>query len=85
MSEYKSNNGEHERSIDEGLDGFKTRVKQRTGIDFDAIPKGEKGDALLHILCKYQNIYVVGYGYPDVDSETGEETYTEFRVVDLSV
>lgn len=75
---------EFQPQFEESVDSFNKRVKERTGMDFDAIPKGEREDALLPIICKRGDVYVVGYGYPDKDPETGEEIYSEFRVVDLS-
>jgi len=63
---------------------FEARVEQSTGMKFSEIPKGEPGDIVLPILEKKGNVYVVGFGYPDEDEDTGEKTYHEFRVVDLS-
>jgi len=69
----------------ESMEGFKARVKERTGMDFDSIPKGERGDAVRHIMLKRGDLIVVGYDdHPDQDPETGETIFKEFRVVDLS-
>ena len=69
----------------ESMENFKDRVEEQTGIPFDQIPKGEENDIIGgHIFCKKDNVYVVGIGYPDEDPDTGEETYHQFRVVDLS-
>ena len=54
-------------------------------MKYDDIPRGEDNDIIGgHIFCKRWDVYVVGVGYPDEDPETGEETYHEFKVVDLS-
>lgn len=63
---------------------FEKRVEEATGMKLSEIPKGEKNDASLHKLAVHGDVYVVGYGQPDKDDETGEETFSEFRVVDLS-
>lgn len=69
----------------EAMDAFKKRVEERIDIKYDDIPKGEPDDLLGgHIFCKRGEVYVIGVGYPDQDPETGEETYNEFKIVDLS-
>lgn len=68
----------------ESFEEFKKRVLTATGVNFDDIPKGNEQDALLHIFCRWGDIYVVGVDqYPEKDND-GNEIYKEFRVVDLS-
>lgn len=70
----------------ESLDAFKQRAEASTGVKFDEIPKGEENDLIGgHIFVKRGDLYVVGVDqYPEQDPESGEETFKEFRVVDLS-
>lgn len=34
-----------------------------------------------HILARWEGETLLGMGYPDTDTDTGEETYTEFGLV----
>jgi hypothetical protein len=70
---------------DESLEHFKARVEKETGFPFDVIPVGDSTDLLgSAIFCKCGNVFVVGVGYPEKNETTGEETFREFRIIDLS-
>ena len=88
MPERQNSSSPQDRSEvqKETAEEFKKRVEERTGIKYDDIPRGVPEDLQGgEILCKRGEVYVVTFGYPDEeDSKTGEKTYTNFRVVDLS-
>ncbi len=69
----------------ESMEAFKQRVEDRTGMKFDEIQKGEQNDLIgSHIMVKRDNLYVIGVDqYPEEDPQTGEQTYKEFKIVDL--
>lgn len=85
MSDTEKNAALREGEVaQESMEEFKKRVKDRTGMDFDNIPKGEEKDALHHIFCRRGDVYVVGVDAHPEQDEDGNEMYNEFRVVDLS-
>ncbi len=67
---------------------FEKRVFEATGVELSQIPVGEPNDALLHIMCKRGNVYIVAYGYPDYQDDNGNDVWESrpenFRVVTLS-
>jgi hypothetical protein len=70
---------------EETKESFVRRVLQLTGQAYAGIERGSSNDLLGgHIFAKRGDEYVVGIGQPNVDQETGEETYSEFRIVDVS-
>jgi|GEM_PF-2671897 hypothetical protein len=70
---------------EETKESFVNRVLQLTGQAYAGIERGSSRDLLGgHIFAKRGDEYVVGIGQPNVDQETGEETYSEFRIVDVS-
>lgn len=54
----------------ESLKDFGSRVLERTGLELEYIPWGEKSDACRHIICKSGDLYVVGGDdYPEESDE----------------
>lgn len=75
----------HAEASPKTLEEFKDEVKTKWEMDFDSIPKGTMEDLTRGpSLMAFDHYKIIGIGYPDQDPETGEETYSEFRVVDLS-
>lgn len=67
------------------MEEFREEVKAKIGMDIDSIPKGTPEDMIGGAsLLAFENMRVVGVGYPDKDEETGEETYREFKLIDMS-
>lgn len=67
------------------MEEFREEVKAKIGMDIDDIPKGNPEDMIGGAsLLAFENMRVVGVGYPDKDEETGGETYHEFKLIDMS-
>lgn len=66
----------------ETVKSFEDRVLARTGVALADIPVVEP-EAMLEgqILCTRGGCLVVTVGYPTVDPETSEETYSQFGVI----
>ena len=67
------------------MEEFREEVRAKIGMNLNDIPKGKPEDMVGSAsLLAFDNLRVIGVGYPDKDPDTNEETFKEFKVVDLS-
>ncbi len=81
MGEFREGKTEPKESFED----FKKRVKKETGKEYDDIPVSEnEQDALLMIIARHGNTYVVGYGPKYEDHEKDTIEFDEYRVVHIA-
>ncbi|PIT87477.1 MAG: hypothetical protein COU31_02825 [Candidatus Magasanikbacteria bacterium CG10_big_fil_rev_8_21_14_0_10_40_10] len=64
---------------------FKQEVEAKLGLDFDELPEGTPEEMIGSAsLLAFEDWRVVGVGKPNEDPETGKETYTEFKRINMA-